>query len=39
VTSVRLFAPADYSQRIDQDVLHVELRRVGMYQGVIIEME
>ena len=39
VTGVRLFVPADYSQRVEQDVLHVTLPKVDKYQGLIIEME
>ena len=39
VTSVWLFVPADYSQRVEQDVLHVTLPKVDKHQGVIIEME
>ncbi len=39
VTRVRLFIPAEYSQRIKQDVLHVTLPTVDRYQGVIIEMK
>ena len=39
VTGVRLFVPADFSQRVREGVLCVTLPKVDRYQGVIIEME
>ena len=39
ITGVRLFVRADYSHRVEQDVLYVTLPKVDKYQGVIIEMQ
>jgi len=39
VTGVRLFAPGDYTHRVEGGVLHVTLPEVDKYQGVVIEME
>lgn len=39
VTGVRLFVPAEFTQRVKQQVLHVTLPRVDRYQGVAIEMQ
>jgi hypothetical protein len=39
VTGVHLFVPAEFSQRVEQQVLRVTLPRVDKYQGVVIEMQ
>jgi len=39
VASVRLFAPAAMSHRVEGGVLHVRLPKVDKYQGLVIEME
>jgi hypothetical protein len=39
VRSVRLFVPADWSHRVEQDVLRVTLPRIEKYQGIAIDIE
>lgn len=39
VTGVKLFVPAEFSQRVEGNVLSVTLPKVDNYQGVVIEME
>jgi hypothetical protein len=39
VAAVKLFVPAAFSQRVQENVLHITLPELGKYQGIVIELE
>lgn len=39
ISKISSFVPVDFSQKQEKDVLHITLKRVEKYQGIVIELE